>query len=57
MDVPLYERLQEAMRRRGVEYEHDAKEPLFLCQAHTEADIDETLNALAESVREIKRQV
>jgi glutamate-1-semialdehyde 2,1-aminomutase len=56
MDVSLYERLQEAMRRRGVEYEHDAKEPLFLCQAHTEADIDETLNALAESVKEVKRQ-
>jgi len=56
MDVRLYEHLQEAMRRRGVAYEHDAKEPLFLCEAHSEADIDETLTALAESVKEAKRQ-
>ncbi len=56
MDVHLYERLQEAMRRRGVEYEHDAKEPLFLCEAHSEADIDLTLSALAESVKEVRRQ-
>ena len=44
------------MRRRGVEYEPDAKEPFFLCEAHSQTDIDLTLTALAESVKEIKRQ-
>jgi glutamate-1-semialdehyde aminotransferase len=56
MDTSVYERLQEEMRRRGVEYEHDPKEPLFVCEAHTQADVDATVAALAESVKEIKRQ-
>lgn len=56
LDVKLYERIHGAARRRGVEYELDAKEPWFLCEAHSEADIDETLNALADAVREVIRR-
>ncbi len=52
LDVGLYERIHGAARRRGIEYEMDAKEPWFLCQAHSEADIDETLNVLADAVQE-----
>ena len=53
MDVERSERLQGAMRRRGIAYEPDPKEPLFLCEAHSAQDIDETLQALAEAVKEI----
>lgn len=56
LDVELYERIHAAARRRGIEYELDAKEPWFLCQAHTEADIDETLNALADAVLEVLKR-
>ncbi len=54
-DVGLYERLHAAARRRGVEYELDAKEPWFMCEAHSEADIDETLNAITDAVKEVTR--
>jgi glutamate-1-semialdehyde 2,1-aminomutase len=55
-DMHLYEEIHSRMRRRGVEYEMDGKEPWFLCAAHSEADIDTTLTALAEAVREVKRK-
>jgi glutamate-1-semialdehyde 2,1-aminomutase len=55
-DMKLYESLHARMRQRGVEYEIDGKEPWFLCEAHTEADVDETLSALAESVKEVKKR-
>jgi glutamate-1-semialdehyde 2,1-aminomutase len=55
-DMALYEKIHARMRRRGVEYEIDGKEPWFVCEAHTQADIDHTLTALAESVREVKRE-
>ncbi len=53
LDIGLYERIHAAARRRGVEYEMDAKEPWFLCQAHSEADVDQTLHAFAEAVKEV----
>jgi len=55
-DMALYERIHGQMRRLGVEYELDGKEPWFVCEAHSEADIDHTLTALAEAVKEVKRQ-
>jgi glutamate-1-semialdehyde 2,1-aminomutase len=55
-DMELYEKIQARMRRRGVEYEMDGKEPWFVCEAHSEADIDTTLTALAEVVKEVKGQ-
>jgi glutamate-1-semialdehyde aminotransferase len=54
--MALYEKIHARMRPRGVEYEIDGKEPWFVCEAHTQADIDHTLTALAESVREVKRE-
>ena len=48
-----YEQIHALMRRRGVEYELDPKEPWFLCEALTEGDIDETLNALEDSLKEL----
>lgn len=50
-DVHLYEKIAEGMRERGVEYEPDPREPWFLCEALSDADVDETLNALNDSVK------
>jgi glutamate-1-semialdehyde 2,1-aminomutase len=47
----LYDRLALAMRERGVEIEPDWREPLFLCAAHSDADVDETLNVFNDSLR------
>jgi glutamate-1-semialdehyde aminotransferase len=35
--------------------DHDPREPWFLCYAHSEADIDETLTVAAEAVRAVGR--
>jgi glutamate-1-semialdehyde 2,1-aminomutase len=56
-NMELYEHVHAAVRRRGVEYEMDGKEPLFLCEAHSEADIDATLNALADALHEVKKRM
>ena len=45
-DMALYEKIGIAMRERGVEYEMDPREPWFLCAAHSDEDIDETLTVL-----------
>ncbi len=52
-DLQLYEKIASAMRDRGVEYEMDPREPWFLCAAHSDQDIDDTLNKLEDSVREV----
>jgi glutamate-1-semialdehyde 2,1-aminomutase len=52
-DAELYEKIARSMRERGVEYELDPREPWFLCAAHSSSDIDETLNCLEDSVREV----
>jgi glutamate-1-semialdehyde 2,1-aminomutase len=49
---PLYEHIALAMRERGVEVEPDWREPMFLCAALSEADVDETLNVFNDSLRE-----
>jgi len=55
-DLSLYEKLGEAMRAVGVEYEADCREPLFLCEAHTEADVDETLNKFNDAVKQFQKK-
>ncbi len=50
-DRAYYLRLVEAAMERGVMPDHDPREPWFLCYSHTEADIDETLNVMAEVVK------
>ena len=56
-DMVLYEKIGMAMRERGVEYEMDPREPWFLCAAHSQADVDETLNCLEDSIREVQKIV
>ena len=46
-----YLRLVEASIERGVMPDHDPREPWFLCYAHGDAEIDETLNVWQDIVR------
>lgn len=50
-----YLRLVEAMIERGVMPDHDPREPWFLCYAHSEADVEETLNVLRDVVSKVVR--
>jgi len=54
-DRDYYLRLVDAAIERGVMPDHDPREPWYLCYAHTEADIDETLNVMADAVRAARR--
>jgi glutamate-1-semialdehyde 2,1-aminomutase len=50
-DKEYYLRIVDAAIERGVMPDHDPREPWFLCYAHSEADIDETLNVMQEVIR------
>jgi glutamate-1-semialdehyde 2,1-aminomutase len=50
-----YLRLVEYAIDRGIMPDHDPREPWFLCYAHTDADIDETLNIMADAVIHVRR--
>ena len=50
-----YLRLVEAAIQRGVMPDHDPREPWFLCYAHSDADIDETLNVMQDVVKIVSR--
>ena len=50
-----YLRLVEYAIDRGVMPDHDPREPWFLCYSHSDADIDETLNVMADAVNNVKR--
>jgi len=52
-DLDLYERIQGEMRKRGIEYDIDPKEPWFLCETHSDADIDETLFAFRDTLKKM----
>lgn len=54
-DRTYYLRLVEALVERGVMPDHDPREPWFLCYAHSDADIEETLNAMDDAVRHTLR--
>ncbi len=51
-----YLRLMEAAYERGVMPDYDPREPWFLCYAHGEAEIDETLNVMRDAVKSVKRE-
>jgi glutamate-1-semialdehyde 2,1-aminomutase len=53
-DKEYYLRLIDAAIDRGVMPDHDPREPWFLCYAHSDADIDETLNVFQDVVRVTK---
>jgi glutamate-1-semialdehyde 2,1-aminomutase len=50
-----YLRLMDEITEKGVMPDHDAREPWFLSYSHSDADIDETLNAFADAVKVVKR--
>jgi glutamate-1-semialdehyde 2,1-aminomutase len=50
-DERLYEAICLEMIERGAFTEPDAREPWFLCDAHTGAIIDETLNIFDDAVK------
>jgi glutamate-1-semialdehyde 2,1-aminomutase len=51
----LYVEVAYALRERGVEIEPDFREPFFLSAAHSENDIDETLNRFNDAVKAVKK--
>ena len=51
----LFEKIADRMSAFGVEYEPDGREPLFMCEAHSEKDVDETLNKLNDAVKYVKQ--
>ena len=53
-DKDFYLRLIEAAIERGVMPDHDPREPWFLCYAHSDADIDETLNVMSDAVKAVR---
>jgi glutamate-1-semialdehyde 2,1-aminomutase len=53
-DNDLYEQIAMALVRNGAVPDPDSREPWFVCAAHTEQDVDETLNAFEDAVREVK---
>lgn len=52
-DTPLFARFHRTMRDRGILVPPSQFEAWFVSLAHSEADIDRTVEAAAESLREI----
>jgi glutamate-1-semialdehyde 2,1-aminomutase len=50
-----YEKLAAAALKRGVLVDIDPREPWFLSYSHSDADIDETLNILADATKSVER--
>jgi len=54
-DKDYYLKLVDALIERGVMPDHDAREPWFLCYAHSDKDIDDTLAIFREVVKASKK--
>lgn len=52
-DYQTYNAILEDLVTRGAMPDPDSREPWFFCAAHTEADIDDTLNLFEESVEAV----
>jgi len=52
----LYDAIMDELYENGVWPEPDAREPWFLCEAHDEALIDETLNRFQDAVKMVKQK-
>jgi glutamate-1-semialdehyde 2,1-aminomutase len=50
-DAEMYADILDTLRDLGVWAEDDAREPWFLCEAHTDEIIDETLNKFEDAVK------
>ncbi len=55
-DTALYDAMMFELYENGVWPEPDAREPWFLCEAHTDALIDETLNRFQDAVKTVKKK-
>lgn len=55
-DSALYEHIMMAMMERGVLAEGDYHEPWFMCYEHSDADVDEALNAFSDAVKAVKNR-
>ena len=53
-DGELYEAISMGLNQRGVQPDSDGREPWFLCYSLSEADVDETLNAFNDAVKDAK---
>lgn len=51
----IYDSLMEHLYENGVWAEPDAREPWFLCEAHDDSIIDETLNRFEDAVKAVKQ--
>ncbi|MEW5960256.1 MAG: guanitoxin biosynthesis PLP-dependent transaminase GntE, partial [Chloroflexota bacterium] len=51
----LYDAIMNQLAEYGVWVEPDAREPWFLCEAHTDSLIDETLNRFQDAVKVVKQ--
>lgn len=54
-DEILYLDLVDALIERGVMPDHDPREPWFLCYSHSDSDIDQTLNVMADAIKVVKK--
>jgi glutamate-1-semialdehyde 2,1-aminomutase len=50
-DNDLYERITMELVRNGAVPDPDGREPWFVCAAHTEQDVEETLNYFEDAVK------
>jgi glutamate-1-semialdehyde 2,1-aminomutase len=55
-DSQLYEAIGMGLNLRGIQPDSDGREPWFLCAAHSQADVDETLNAFNDAVKDAKHR-
>lgn len=53
-DKEYYLKIVEAAIERGVMPDYDPREPWFLCYAHSNADIEETLNIMQDAVKAVR---
>ncbi len=51
----LYDAIAKHLYENGVWVEMDAREPLFICEAHSDEIIDETLNRFEDAVASSKK--
>ena len=54
-DMDLYEEIGMELIKRGVQPDSDGREPWFICEALSEADVAETLNIFNDSVKAVKK--
>ena len=50
----MYTDMAYALRERGIDVEPDTREPLFVSSAHSEADIDNTLDRFNDAIKACK---